>query len=171
MSSNTALPNLVKLELIFCTECSELPALGRRQNLEDLELWGLGSVKRFGCEFYGLGSIDGTSTGGEDSVQSVVVFPKLDTLKIGNMKELEEWHLPFRRGGEIFPKFRTLNVDNLMKLPPGLGKLKSLEEISGLKLFQIDDNVTLSAQQVAVFPVLKKLTLLDMPEWGSRRMK
>ncbi|KAF9617360.1 hypothetical protein IFM89_036281 [Coptis chinensis] len=131
-SINTYLPNLVKLELRRCNQCSELPALGRLQNLEDLELWGLGSVKRIGCEFYGLGSTDGTSTGGEDSVQSVVVFPKLHTLRIHHMEECEEWHLPFRRGVEIFPKLRTLTVHDLMKLqmlPPGLGKLKTLEEL------------------------------------------
>ncbi|KAF9614822.1 hypothetical protein IFM89_020745 [Coptis chinensis] len=162
-SINTYLPNLVKLELNWCNQCSELPALGRLQNLEHLELWGLGSVKRIGCEFYGLGSTDGRSTGGEDSVQSVVVFPKLHTLQIYYMKQCEEWHLPFRRGVEIFPKLRTLTVHDLklQMLPPGLGKLNSLEELNlgGLNLFQIDDNVTLSAQEVAVFPVLKKLTL------------
>ncbi|KAF9616117.1 hypothetical protein IFM89_028583 [Coptis chinensis] len=48
MSNNIALPNLVKLELRDCTQCSELPALGRLQNLEHLELWKLGSVKRIG---------------------------------------------------------------------------------------------------------------------------
>ncbi|KAF9614826.1 hypothetical protein IFM89_020749 [Coptis chinensis] len=179
-SINTYLPNLVKLELRNCNQCSELPALRRLQNLEDLVLYGLDSVKHIGCEFYGLGSTDGTSTGGEDSVQSEVVFPKLHTLQIGYMRELEEWHLPFRRGVDIFPKLRTLTVINLMKLqmlPPGLGKLKTLEELElrqvkfwGLKLFQIDDIVTLSAQEeggesVAVFPVLKKLTLFEMPEW------
>ncbi|KAF9614823.1 hypothetical protein IFM89_020746 [Coptis chinensis] len=172
-SINTYLPNLVKLELRNCNQCSELPALGRLQNLEHLQLRGLGSVKRIGCEFYGLGSTDGTSTGGEDSVQSVVVFPKLHTLQIWSMRELEEWHLPFRRGVEIFPKLRKLTVQNLVKLqmlPPGLGKLKSLEELNlrGLKLFQIDDNVTLSAQEVAVFPALKSLTLSNLPEWEEQ---
>ncbi|KAF9615776.1 hypothetical protein IFM89_026377 [Coptis chinensis] len=182
-SINSALPNLVKLKLRNCNQCSKLPALGRLQNLEDLELWGLGSVKRIGCEFYGLGSTYGTTTGGEYSVQSVVVFPKLHTLQIGYMRELEEWHLPFRRGVEIFPKVRTLSVINLVKLqmlPPGLGKLKSLEDLylrrvkfRGLKLFQIDDNVTLSAQEeggesVAVFPVLEKLTLYYIPEWEEQ---
>ncbi|KAF9616061.1 hypothetical protein IFM89_028527 [Coptis chinensis] len=143
-------------------------------NLEDLKLWWLGSVKHIGCEFYGLGSNDGTSTGGEDSVQWVVVFPKLHTLQL-YMRELEEWHLPFRRGVEIFPKLRTLTVYNLMKLqmlPPGLGKLKTLEELTlfGMEFrgFQIDDNVTLSAQEVAVFPVLKSLTLSNLPEWEEQ---
>ncbi|KAF9616089.1 hypothetical protein IFM89_028555 [Coptis chinensis] len=93
------------------------------------------------------------------------------------MEQCEEWHLPFRRGVEIFPKLRTLTVHDLklQMLPPGLGKLKSLEELElqnmefrGLKLFQIDDNVTLSAQEVAVFPVLKKLTLSGMPEWEEQ---
>ncbi|KAF9614814.1 hypothetical protein IFM89_020737 [Coptis chinensis] len=171
-SINTYLPNLVKLELNWCNQCSELPALGRLQNLEHLELVGLGSVKRIGCEFYGLGSTDGTSTAGEDSVQSVVVFPKLHTLQICYMEQCEEWHLPFRRGVEIFPKLRTLTVHDLklQMLPPGLGKLKSLEELNlgGLKLFQIDDNVTLSAQEVAVFPVLKKHTLSCLWEWEEQ---
>ncbi|KAF9613514.1 hypothetical protein IFM89_008393 [Coptis chinensis] len=170
--SSTYLPNLVKLELNWCNQCSELPALGRLQNLEHLELVGLGSVKRIGCEFYGLGSTDGTSTAGEDSVQSVVVFPKLHTLQICYMEQCEEWHLPFRRGVEIFPKLRTLTVHDLklQMLPPGLGKLKSLEELNlgGLKLFQIDDNVTLSAQEVAVFPVLKKHTLSCLWEWEEQ---
>ncbi|KAF9616088.1 hypothetical protein IFM89_028554, partial [Coptis chinensis] len=39
-SINSALPNLVKLKLRNCNQCSELPALGRLQNLEHLELWG-----------------------------------------------------------------------------------------------------------------------------------
>ncbi|KAF9616101.1 hypothetical protein IFM89_028567 [Coptis chinensis] len=140
-SINTYLPNLVKLELEV-TRCSELPALGRLQNLERLALWNLVSVKRIGSEFYGLGSTDGTTTG-EDSIHSVVVFPKLHTLQIKNLDQCEEWHLPFRRGVEIFPKLRRLTVQNLMKLqmlPPGLGKLKSLEE----------------------------LTLFDMPEWDEQ---
>ncbi|KAF9617359.1 hypothetical protein IFM89_036280 [Coptis chinensis] len=157
MSSNTALPNLVKLELRNCNQCSELPALGRLQNLEHLELWGLGSVKRIGCEFYGLGSTDGTSsTGGEDSGQSVVVFPKLHTLQIKNMEKCEEWHLPFRRGMEIFPKLCTLTVS--------LGKLKSLEEVELFGINSDDDNVT----PVAVFPVLNKLKLFDMSEWEEQ---
>ncbi|KAF9614815.1 hypothetical protein IFM89_020738 [Coptis chinensis] len=176
MSNNIALPNLVKLELRNCTQCSELPALGRLQNLEHLELWKLGSVKRIGCEFYGLGSTDGTSTGGEDSV---VVFPKLHTLKIYNMEECEESHMPFRRGVEVFPKLRKLIVINLMKLqmlPPGLGKLKSLEELIlqrvGLVLFGLisrntdDDNVTLiSAQEEEGFimPCLQVLEISDCP--------
>ncbi|KAF9614684.1 hypothetical protein IFM89_019812 [Coptis chinensis] len=190
MSSNTALPNLVKLELRCCIQCSELPSLGRLQNLELLCLFELGSVKRIGCEFYG--STDGTTTGGEDSERPVVVFPKLHTLEIEYMEECEEWHLPFRRGVEIFPKLRKLTVRycmSLQMLRPGLGKLKSLEELflgrvkcRGLEFFGIisrnsdDDNVTLSPQEeggesappVAVFPVLKKLVLSDMPEWEGQ---
>ncbi|KAF9626446.1 hypothetical protein IFM89_034380 [Coptis chinensis] len=176
-SINTDLPNLVKLELRDCNRCSELPALGRLQNLEHLELWGLGSVKRIGCEFYGLGSTDGTSTGGEDSV---VVFPKLHTLKIYNMEECEESHMPFGRGVEVFPKLRKLIVINLMKLqmlPPGLGKLKYLEELIlrrvGLVLFGLisrntdDDNVTLiSAQEEEGFimPCLRELQINSCPK-------
>ncbi|KAF9616069.1 hypothetical protein IFM89_028535 [Coptis chinensis] len=164
LSSNTALPNLVNLELSCCNQCFELPGFGRLQNLQCLYLWKLGSVKRIGCEFYGLGSTVGTSTGDEDSVQSVVLFPKLHTLEILHMEECEEWHLPFRRGVEIFPKLRTLTVDNLMKLkmlPPGLGKLKTLEEVS------LDREGGESTTPVAVFSVLKKLTLYNMPEWGD----
>ncbi|KAF9615703.1 hypothetical protein IFM89_026118 [Coptis chinensis] len=172
-SINTYLPNLVKLELRNCNQCSELPALGRLQNLEHLELWSLDSVKRIGCQFYGLGSTDGTTTSGENSIQSVVVFPNLHTLHIEDMRKLEEWHLPFRRGVEIFPKLRTLSIVKLVKLqmlPLGLGKLKTLEELElqnmkfrGLDIFQIDD----SAQEVAVFPVLKKLKLIKMREQGD----
>ncbi|KAF9616085.1 hypothetical protein IFM89_028551 [Coptis chinensis] len=192
MSINTALPNLVVLELSCFNQCSELPTLGRLQYLEFLILSELGSVKCIGCEFYGLGSTDGTTTGGEDLVQSVVVFPKLHTLQISNMEQCEEWHLPIQRGVEIFPKLRRLTVNNFMKLrmlPPGLGKLKSLEELDllGVKfrglLFQIitrnsNDNVTLSAQEggesappFTVFPVLKELNLSDMPEWEEQEIE
>ncbi|KAF9615924.1 hypothetical protein IFM89_027170, partial [Coptis chinensis] len=169
MSTNTALPNLVTLSLVDCNQCSELPALGRLQYLETLYLSGLDSVKRIGYEFYGLGSTD-----------SVVVFPKLHTFTIRSMKECEEWHLPFPRDVEIFPKLRKLTVAKFMSLqmlPPGLGKLKSLEQVSlygvkfqGPELFRIitrnsdDGNVTLSAHE-SVFPVLKKLELFDMPDW------
>ncbi|KAF9616062.1 hypothetical protein IFM89_028528 [Coptis chinensis] len=185
-----SLPDLVKLELSCCNQCFKLSAFGKLQNLECLYVWKLGSVKHIGCEFCGLGSTDGNSTGGEDSVQSVVLFLKLHTLEILHIEECEEWHLPFRRGVEIFPKLRTLTVDNLMKLqmlPPGLGKLKTLEELflDSIKfripelfgiIAKITDNVTLSAEgeggesatPVAVFSVLKKLTLYNMPEWEEQ---
>ncbi|KAF9616063.1 hypothetical protein IFM89_028529 [Coptis chinensis] len=153
-SINTYLPNLVKLELNWCNRCSELPALGRLQNLEHLHLAGLESVKRIGCEFYGLGSTDGTSTGGEDSVQSVVVFPKLHTLYISNMEEvavfpvlkkltlsfLLEWEgqgdeieLPIRRdeeGGEgfIMPCLQVLRSGIAYTQDRALVKIKSAEE-------------------------------------------
>ncbi|KAF9592355.1 hypothetical protein IFM89_014281 [Coptis chinensis] len=184
ISSNTALPNIVKLELSCCNQCSELPALGTLQYLEFLTLSELGSVKRIGREFYGLGSTNGS----ENSVQSIIVFPKLHTLVIENMKECKEWHLPFRRGVEIFPMLRKLDVAgfmNLQMLPVGLRKLKSLEELSlfrvkfrDLKFFGIitrnsdDDNVQEeggeSAPPVVVFPVLKELRLSDMLEWEEQ---
>ncbi|KAF9616118.1 hypothetical protein IFM89_028584 [Coptis chinensis] len=96
------------------------------------------------------------------------------------MEECEESHMPFRRGVEVFPKLRKLIVINLMKLqmlPPGLGKLKSLEELIlqrvGLVLFGLisrntgdDDNVTLiSAQEEEGFimPCLQVLEISDCP--------
>ncbi|KAF9591220.1 hypothetical protein IFM89_002875 [Coptis chinensis] len=94
------------LVLLFSEErhdATKLLALGRLQYLKFLSLLELGSVKYIGCEFYGLGSSDGAPTGGEDSVKSLVVFPKLRTLDIVYMEDCEDWVLPFRRGVEIFP--------------------------------------------------------------------
>ncbi|KAH9751840.1 hypothetical protein KPL71_014461 [Citrus sinensis] len=96
----TSLTNLRELKLLSCVNCEHLPPLGKLP-LEKLELYNLKSVKRVGNEFLGIeeSSEDGPSS--SSSSPSVIAFPKLKSLIIEELDELEEWNYRITRKENI----------------------------------------------------------------------
>ncbi|OAY57569.1 putative disease resistance RPP13-like protein 1 [Manihot esculenta] len=104
--------NLVLLRLENCNKCTSLPQLGMLPSLKDLVIIGMSSIKRVGQEFYG----ESCST----------PFPVLETLRIWNMYEWEEWN----PSGVEFPTLHELYIEYCPKLlgeiPKCLSSLKKL---------------------------------------------
>ncbi|GAY67762.1 hypothetical protein CUMW_259080, partial [Citrus unshiu] len=82
----TSLTNLKSLDLSFCENCEQLPPLGKLQSLENLHIWRMESVKRVGDEFLG---IESDHHGSSSSSSVIIAFPKLKSLSIEVLRELE----------------------------------------------------------------------------------
>ncbi|XP_058079530.1 disease resistance protein RGA2-like [Magnolia sinica] len=102
---DSSFSNLVKLKLIDCNNCTQLPGLGRLPSLEYLEI-AAGLVKLVGSEFYGNGC------GGCINQAS---FPKLKHLEFWKMYALEVWELRLE-DSEIMPSLHSLTIRNCPKL-------------------------------------------------------
>ncbi|KAG5234416.1 disease resistance protein [Salix suchowensis] len=94
-----------------------LPPLGRLPNLESLELNSVG-VRRLNAGFLGIKVVVNANIN-EGEIARLTAFPKLKTLVIGNLKELEEWDGIERRVREedvtttsisIMPQLRDLSI-------------------------------------------------------------
>ncbi|KAH9751839.1 hypothetical protein KPL71_014461 [Citrus sinensis] len=113
----TSLTNLRELKLLSCVNCEHLPPLGKLP-LEKLELYNLKSVKRVGNEFLGIeeSSEDGPSS--SSSSPSVIAFPKLKSLIIEELDELEEWNYRITRKENIsiMPRLSSLTIWYCTKL-------------------------------------------------------
>ncbi|XP_020551714.1 putative disease resistance protein RGA3 [Sesamum indicum] len=108
------LPNLMKMVLINCEGCVDLPILGHLPLLKSLHMEGMSKITFIGEEFYG------------DDV-TVISFPSLQELFMGEFASLSEWSSP--DGKEVFPKLSKLilrNCQNLVSIP-SLVSLKHLE--------------------------------------------
>ncbi|PIA27581.1 hypothetical protein AQUCO_07600034v1, partial [Aquilegia coerulea] len=176
--------NLVELKLKNCTQCLQLPALGKLASLEVLILSRLKSLKRVGSEFYGLPPTgihsNNSCSGSEDPV---VIFPKLKKLHFLFVVEWEEWDLPFQNNLKFFPALLELRILFCRKLQalPALGKLESLETLECERLDELkclgleflglsgDDNEGELAP-VTVFPALRLLQLKSMLEWEQHQV-
>ncbi|KAL1156587.1 hypothetical protein V6Z11_A08G101700 [Gossypium hirsutum] len=124
--SNLPFPlnNLVKLKLINCRECLNLPCLGQLCNLTVLEIDEMKKVKRIGHEFYFNGQGDAT-----------ISFPALRRFILVEMESLEEWVddlesvIIEQEGVAAFPCLEELIVSGCPKLKsdPIQRKLPSLQ--------------------------------------------
>ncbi|KAG4187248.1 hypothetical protein ERO13_A08G088162v2 [Gossypium hirsutum] len=125
--SNLPFPlnNLVKLKLINCRECLNLPCLGQLCNLTVLEIDEMKKVKRIGHEFYFNGQGDAT-----------ISFPALRRFILVEMESLEEWVddlesviIEQEEGVAAFPCLEELIVSGCPKLKsdPIQRKLPSLQ--------------------------------------------
>ncbi|KAH9751756.1 hypothetical protein KPL71_014423 [Citrus sinensis] len=129
----TLLTNLRDLNLDSCVNCEHLPPLGKLP-LEKLKLWNLKSVKRVGNEFWGIeeSSEDGPSS--SSSSPSVIAFPKLKSLEIWGMEELEKWNYRITRKGNIsiMPRLSALSIcgcPKLKVLPDYILQTTTLQEL------------------------------------------
>ncbi|KAJ6417860.1 hypothetical protein OIU84_001276 [Salix udensis] len=101
-----------------CGNLEVLPPLGRLPNLESLSLVGVG-VRRLDAGFLGIEEVENANIN-EGEIARVTAFPKLKSLWIENLKELEEWDGIERRVGEedatttsifiIMPQLRELTI-------------------------------------------------------------
>ncbi|KAG5223392.1 disease resistance protein [Salix suchowensis] len=114
-----ALTRLQELKLFDCGNLEVLPPLGRLPNLERLELGGVG-VRRLDAGFLGIEEVENANIN-EGEIARVTAFPKLKTLEIWGLYELEEWDGIERRVGEedatttsifIMPQLRVLRIYN-----------------------------------------------------------
>ncbi|KGN53095.1 putative disease resistance protein RGA3 [Cucumis sativus] len=120
--------NLVEVILYDCKRCETLPMLGHLSKLELLHIRCLDSVKSIGDEFYG-------NNNSYHNEWSSLLFPKLKTLHISQMKSLELWQEigSSSNYGATFPHLESLsivwcsklmNIPNLFQVPPKLQSLK-----------------------------------------------
>ncbi|KAK6148759.1 hypothetical protein DH2020_016284 [Rehmannia glutinosa] len=117
------LPNLHKLFLQDCQNCTNLPPLGKLPSLVTLHLEGMKNVKSLGLDFLGIHANDDMN--GEDgSAGALSAFPKLKKLKISKMESWEEWDsIGKDENFEIMPRLRCLKISHcgkLKELPPRL---------------------------------------------------
>ncbi|XP_024040619.1 putative disease resistance protein RGA4 isoform X2 [Citrus clementina] len=113
----TLLTNLRNLYLSLCFNCEHLPPLGKLP-LEKLILCNLKSVKRVGNEFLGIEESGEDDPSSSSSSSSVIAFPKLKSLKIWFLDELEEWNYRITRKENIsiMPRLSSLEIDSCPKL-------------------------------------------------------
>ncbi|KAH7660100.1 P-loop containing nucleoside triphosphate hydrolase protein [Dioscorea alata] len=157
-SINSALLELIYLQLIDCSNCPQLPQLGQLPRLKYLKIDGATTVVSIGPEF--LGNYNGEPTES--------AFPKLETLIFSNMINWEEWLLI---SGEednepesnkpsmpmVFPHLKSLSIcycPKLKALPRGLNLANTQElEIVGAH----------NLSRISHLPALKELEVNDCP--------
>ncbi|KAL5719097.1 hypothetical protein ACHQM5_011922 [Ranunculus cassubicifolius] len=172
--NSLVLGNLVKMEFYSCNQITQLPGLGKLGSLESLKIFWMDSVKSIGREFYY--GFDSSSLGGGE----VIAFPKLKTLELRDMNELEKWELPINSiYTRIMPRLSSLKLDAFpeLKALPCLGKLESLEELEMCGLNSIerldleisDYDESMPQEDQLLFPKLTKLRMRYMAkleEWS-----
>ncbi|XP_058185342.1 putative disease resistance protein RGA3 [Rhododendron vialii] len=123
----SVLKNLVELSLYSCSQCEQLPPLGKLHSLKKLNISGMDSLKYFDPECYEDGEIS---------------FQALETLSLGRMPSLEEWMTMDRQ--DVFPCLRELDIKSCPKLTnlPALPTLKRLGIGDNEKLLKSVNNLT-----------------------------
>ncbi|XP_024039257.1 putative disease resistance protein RGA4 [Citrus clementina] len=163
----TSLTNLRELKLLLCFNCERLPPLGKLP-LEKLQLKNLKSVKRVGNEFLGIeeSSEDGPSS--SSSSPSVFAFPKLKSLEIHGMEELEEWNyrITMKENISIMPRLSFLEVSSCNKLkalPDYLLQTTALQELSICSCDLLEELPILEDRRTTDIPRLTSLWISDCP--------
>ncbi|XP_062234007.1 putative disease resistance RPP13-like protein 1 [Phragmites australis] len=108
----TSFPSLVFLDLDNCMSCTRLPSLGLLNQLQSLQISNADSVITIGPEFLG-----------NTVLSPAISFPKLEVLKLRNMKKLEEWSLAVEESQVLLPCLKSLHIQSCHKLkalPEGL---------------------------------------------------
>lgn len=159
-------PSLVFLDLENCMTCTKLPSLGLLSQLQSLQISNADSVITIGSEFLGTTVLSPAKS-----------FPKLEVLKLRNMKKLEEWSLTVEENNQVvLPCLKSLQIQGCPKLralPEGLKHVAlcelhvegahSLTEIKDLpKLsdeLHLKDNKVL--QRISNLPMLRSLIIDD----------
>ncbi|KAG2614389.1 hypothetical protein PVAP13_4KG385703 [Panicum virgatum] len=161
----TSFPSLALLDLENCMSCTKLPSLGLLNQLQFLQISNADSIVTISSEFLGT-TVDSPGTS----------FPKLQVLKLRNMKKLEEWSLTVEETQILLPRLKSLHIQSCPKLkalPEGLKHVAlselhvegaySLTEIRNLpKLsdeLHLKDNKAL--QRISNLPMLRSLIIDD----------
>ncbi|XP_026417169.1 disease resistance protein RGA2-like [Papaver somniferum] len=155
-SSSNSLPNLVKLTLLECVSCEQLPALGGLPFLRVLQIGVMKSVKYLGQEFYYQGnaqeesSISGFAT-------PPTFFPSLTQLFIAGMKLLKEWVAP-PPPCSSFPFLEVLEIVDcpVLTLLPDLRLQTSLRKLTIWKCEKLKESIP--------YDLKKSLTFLEKLE-------
>ncbi|KAL3519055.1 hypothetical protein ACH5RR_021644 [Cinchona calisaya] len=143
-STERRFDRMVKLRLIHCNMCEEVPALGQLPSLQILELNGLDNVRCIGPAFYGIGDHSASrsnNSSGQVSTNSGQVsaklFPALKSLWLSNMPNLIEW-MEAKADDEVFevfPNLEDLKIITCSKLTSAPSNFPNLKR---LKIEKID---------------------------------
>ncbi|XP_058078555.1 putative disease resistance protein RGA4 [Magnolia sinica] len=142
--SSSLLSNLVKISLIDCRRCEQLPQLGQLPLLKVLVIQGMDAVKSIGNHFFGDNVAEG--------------FPSLEKLTLEDMPNLEEWS--GFNGREVLPCLNELSVYRCLKLTT-LPCLQSLNELT------LNDSNEMLLGSVANLTSLSYLRIEDFKELRS----
>ncbi|XP_024039266.1 disease resistance protein RGA2-like [Citrus clementina] len=164
----TLLTNLRNLFLSSCVNCEHLPPLGKLP-LEKLKLWKLKSVKRVGNEFLGIEENSEDDPSSSSSSSSVIAFPKLKSLEIWDMEELEEWNYRITRKENIsiMPRLSFLKVvfcNKLKALPDYLLQTTALQELRIFSCDLLEELPILEDRRTTDIPRLSSLRISDCPK-------
>lgn len=158
-------PSLVSLDLENCMSCTKLPSLGLLNQLQSLQISNADSIVTIGLEFLGTTVLSPATS-----------FPKLEVLKLRNMKKLEEWSLAVEEGHVLLPCLRSLHIQSCPKLKtlPECLKHVALRELhveGAYSLTEIKDLPKLSdelhlkdnkaLQRISNLPMLHSLIIDD----------
>jgi Leucine-rich repeat (LRR) protein len=161
----TSFPRLVHLDLENCMSCTKLPSLGLLNQLKSLQISNADSVVTIGSEFLGATVLSPATS-----------FPKLEVLKLRNMRRLEEWSLAVEESQVLLPCLKSLHIQSCPKLkalPEGLKHvvLRELHVEGAYSLTEIKDLPKLSdelhlkdnkaLQRISNLPMLHSLIIDD----------
>ncbi|PRQ50323.1 putative P-loop containing nucleoside triphosphate hydrolase, leucine-rich repeat domain, L [Rosa chinensis] len=127
-----SLHNLTRLVLGLFGNCELLSGpFGRLPSLESLEFGGMWKVKKVGVELLGIEERELQSSSSSSS--SLILFPKLKSLRFVRMDEWEEWEgVPPQNNITIMPSLSCLEInccDKLGTLPDFLRKTPLLQGV------------------------------------------
>uniref|UniRef100_A0ACD5V766 Uncharacterized protein n=1 Tax=Avena sativa TaxID=4498 RepID=A0ACD5V766_AVESA len=172
-SSLVPLKNLriFMIEDLAC--CTELPnGLCQLPYLEFIQVKYAPCIRRVGLEF--MQSYHHHSS---HPSQAVVMFPKLQEMKLGGMVRWEEWE--WEKRVQAFPVLHSLLLQKckLRRLPPGLAfqarslKVLSIQHVQGLisienfaSLVELGVLADLDLERITNLPRLQKLTITNCPK-------
>ncbi|KAI8560892.1 hypothetical protein RHMOL_Rhmol04G0291400 [Rhododendron molle] len=141
------LQNLVKIKLICCKFCEDIPILGHLPHLAVVEMVRLDNVEIIGPDFYGLDERTGAGRSSTVAASATVVFPALRKLTIRGMQKLKEWSdvssLPSATMSmmEFFPRLEELYISkcpNLITIPCHLLRIQEIHIVSDDELSRSD---------------------------------
>nr|XP_023876813.1 putative disease resistance protein RGA3 [Quercus suber] len=180
--------HLLEIRLSYCSKCEKLPTLGHLPSLKVLGIAEMYNVRCIGTEFYGSSNGEGSSNSRGGS-GSTVLFPALEKLVLGHMRNLEEWNdvtEPTAELGMIFPRLERLQVWGCEKLTSAPHHFPSLKKlfISGIRgpAFEqiISELTTLTSLEIweiselACLPehfLQKNRSLMDLRIWNCADLK
>ncbi|RYR72077.1 hypothetical protein Ahy_A02g006274 [Arachis hypogaea] len=126
----TALQNLTHVMLADCSNCSDLPPLGKLLALQSLTIKNMSKVNMVGSGFLGI-QLNNAAAGAESSSSSSSeAFPKLQELCFEKLNNWENW-IGIGDDGDcakvIMPSLSSLSIINCSKLKtiPNYIKLKT----------------------------------------------
>ncbi|XP_073144674.1 putative disease resistance protein RGA3 [Henckelia pumila] len=103
------LHKLIKIVLIDCEGCQEIPTLGHLPLLKMLRMDRLSNVRSIGPSFYYE----------DDSSRYVVPFPSLESLTLKDMSSLSDWVEAPNTGATAFPRLEYLKIERCRSMMTG----------------------------------------------------
>ncbi|CAO2825992.1 unnamed protein product [Amaranthus hypochondriacus] len=134
-TDNERLNKVVKIKLVNCKRCLQLPTMGLLLCLRELFIDGMDSIEVIGHEFYKYGDED------EENKIPKVFFPALSRLELHNFSRLREWmpaptsttmDIHFCRAFPSLEALQVVNCPDLRSIPTAFPLIKNIL-IQGVK--------------------------------------